>query len=225
MIRSLGRLIGLSLLGQWVDSLPRVQAAWIRLGVVLVVFTAPAMAVLAGAMSYSDVWWWLWLDAFTVGAWTIVALAARRASRQNLTLFVVHYFAMFTLLPAVVYALVAVPKLPLTGGGIDLVILGVASLVLHGWLTRRLWWRADALRGNGSEWSLMLLPYLRLAVVYAGLFLPLSVAGLAQGDTRPVSGPDIVRATLILLAAKLALEVVLAVVHLVRAHQGRPTRA
>lgn len=223
MVRGLARLIGLTLLGAWVDGLPRVRAAWLRLAVVLVVFGSPVAAVASGAMGYSDVWWWLWLDAFVVGVWVIVSLVARRADRFSVVFFVAHYFAMFTLLPAVLHAWLMVPRLPLSAEWWGLVVLGAASLVVHGWTSRRAWWRAGPLPPGRAPLASTVYPYLRLAVVYAGLFLPLSIAGFPHGDSRPLSSPDTLRATLLLVVLKLVLEIVLALVHLLRTY--RATRA
>lgn len=240
MITALARIIGLPLLGRLIDQLPPRVAAAMRLLVVLATFGSPLLLLRAGRITYSDAWFWLWLDAFVVGVWTIVTLVARQRSSFERTFFVVHYFLMFTLLPGVLYAWLYTPVLPLSGSWATLLVLGAASLVVHGWLTRGLWWgpglpravrRLGAPRGfAGFEFSSLrvyVLPYLRLAVVYAGLFLPLSIEGAragtaaAQLNAAQLDAAQVVRAGTWLLGLKLALELSLAVGDLWRAVRPR----
>ena len=112
MITPLARLIGVTALGSWLDRQPEWTAAWLRLGVVLVVFATPLLALAFGRLAYGDAFWWLWLDAFVVGVWTLVTLVSRRAPGDAVAFFAVHYLVMFTLIPGVLYAWLLGPQLP-----------------------------------------------------------------------------------------------------------------
>lgn len=217
MIQSLGRLLGFTALGLWLDRQPRRVGAMLRLVVVLVAFGVPVVLAAMGRLNYSEVWWWLWIDAFVVGVWTIFAL--RKDSFA--WFFAIHYMGMFTLGSAVLWVLAMAPLLPMETRWWVLVIVGAVSFVLHGWLTRRYWYNPEALGADRPRGGHMVVPYLRLGVVYAGCFIPLSIAGVPGGDDRPISLDDTVRATVILMVAKLVLEVILAVIHLVRSRRRK----
>lgn len=220
MIRRLARLIGLTLLGSWLERRSPITAAFLRLGLVVLVFGSPLVAVGSGTMTYSDVWWWLWIDAAIVGIWVVVMMRAQSVSPSLITFMVVHYFVMFTLVPAVLYAVYMVPRLPLSQQPWGLVVLALASFVLHGWGTRRGWWNPHgeptppAWRHPRRALRLSLVPYLRLAVVYVGVFLPLALGHLDR--PMPATPEDVMRTAVLLVWIKLGLELVLATVHLVR---------
>lgn len=220
MITALARLIGVTALGAWLDRRPPLLAAWLRLVAVVLLFGLPLVGAIAGRLTYADAFWWLWIDAFVVGVWTLVTLISRRADAGAITFFAVHYLFMFTLIPGVLFGWLLGRQLPPAQAWATLVVLAAASLVLQGWVTRRRWWPpsdADARRPTtGEVVALSLWPYLRLAVVYAGLFLPLAIPAVAQFGAQPVTQADAAGVTVWLLAIKLGLELLLALVHVVR---------
>lgn len=101
MIRVRATLIGLRLAGRWVERRSPVVIALLRIVLVVLVFGFPLAALRWGAMTYSDVWWWLWLDAAIVGGWAIVMMRAQRVSPFTIAFMVAHYFVVFMLFPAI----------------------------------------------------------------------------------------------------------------------------
>lgn len=212
MIQRLARLLGFTAFGLWLSRQPRRVAVVAQLAIVLLAFGIPVALAALGRLNYAEVWWWLWVDALIVGVWTIVALRGQPSAG----FFAIHYLGMFTLLPGLLVALLLSRTLPMETRWWVIAIVGVVSFVVQGWLSRRYWLRPDTLGAGRPGAGAMVLPYLRLAVVYAGMFIPLSIAGVPQGDDRPISLDDTIRATVILTAIKLLLEVILALIDLIR---------
>lgn len=182
------------------------------MALVVVAFGIPVVLAAMGRINFSEAWWWLWVDAFVVGVWTILALRGQSAAG----FFVIHYLGMFTIGSGALFGLVVSRDLPMETRWWVIAIVGAGSFLIQGWLSRRYWYRPEALGAKRPGGGAMVLPYLRLGVVYLGAFIPLTIAGVPQGDDRPINLDDVVRAAVLLTVFKLVLEVILALIDLVR---------
>ena len=223
MIPMLARMIGLTLFSRHVDRLSPVTAALLRLVMVLVVYGSLLWATLSGSLGYTSLYWWLWIDAFVVGCWVPVILSRHQRQRSMVPFWLIHYMGFFTLTPGLLFHFLISRRLGVDESGWVLVLAAVVSLVLHGWLTHRQWWGSPPpLSGKGVAW-LMVVPYLRLAVVYVGTFLTISVRGVKLESREPIDWDGVHTAGVALAWTKVGLELVLALLGIVLAlvHQAR----
>lgn len=206
----MARLLGMTLVGAWLDRQPPVVAALGRLLVVIVIFGLPVVFALTGALTFWEAWWWLWVDALVVGFWAIVALS----SWTSRVFFTFHYLIMFTGISAIVMATHTGHGLPRTITWWSLAVFGVVSFIVHGWQTRGQWYPPAGHGSPLSDNAIMTYPYLRLAVVYFGVFVPITVPGSLATDPAEVDPATTLMPTVVLMSVKLVLELLLALINL-----------
>ncbi|GGL38128.1 hypothetical protein H9L10_12525 [Phycicoccus endophyticus] len=216
LLGGLGRLVGLRLVLRMTAGLPRRAARALLLATVLVVNVAPAVAVLTGAVGYGDVWLWLAVEVVTIYVWTLArALATREPGGPALgvAFFGVHY-GMFALVPFLLGALLVLPAAPLRSPLLTVLVLGGLGFLAVGWSVA-----GAVVAGRRPSVGDYVRAYARMFLAYAALLLPL-VAGTKDGTLLPLTDSRQRLLALVVLLAKLALELVL-VVGIERRPDGR----
>ena len=228
LLAGLGRVLGVQLALRIGDGLsPRATRALLVL-VVVVAGLAPVAAVLTGAIGYGDVWLWLAVEVLTIYAWTMVRLVrtARGTGADGaavrgfaLPFFGLHY-GLFALVPFVVGLFLILPWSPVRSPWLTVVVLGGLGFLALGWSVRGLL-RDRVPVGLGGYVQ----AYARMMLAYAALFVPLVAAGQSSASTdqpiQPVSEGRETAVSVMVLLAKLALELALVLVFTARTRGGR----
>ena len=228
LLAGLGRVLGVQLALGLGDGLSERASRRLLAMVVLVAGLAPVVAVLTGAIGYGDVWLWLAIEVLTIYAWTMVRLVrahAVGATGQFAVGFFGLHFGGFALVPFVLGLFLVLPWSPLHSPWLTVVWLGGLGFLAHGWSVRRE--VRDRVRvGIGTYVQ----AYARMILAYAALFVPLLAAGRSSASTDdplpPISATREAAVAVLVLLAKLALELALVLAWRVREGEmvifGRP---
>lgn len=221
MLTPLARILGLVLLGRWIDQLPPALARWVRLVVVLVVGFTPLFALWADLINYADALFWLQIETVTIWFWSSLRLwtadrfaaasgSARRGRGRSpgggfaRTFFPVHYGA-FTLLPLLIGAGIYDRHLPPKSPLLVFVVVGLASLLVYGWSIR-----GSLLNGHPFEALDWVHAYARMAISYAALFIGIPLIPHESNGVDVLGNPGLGPALgSLVLGLKLIVEVVL----------------
>lgn len=228
LLSGIGRVLGLHLVARLSADLPPRVARRVLLVFVAIGNLAPVTAVLSGRISYGDVWLWLAVEVLTIYVWTLVrSLSARRAVPADrrwsmapgsggafATVFFAFHYGAFAIVPFVVGIATVLPASPLRSPVLTVVVLGGIGFLAAGWA------QAGAVLDHvPPSIGDYVRAYLRMALAYAALFLPL-VGRSGDGDVGRIDAGLATTLAVGVLLAKLVLE--LAVVGAVeRREDGR----
>lgn len=187
-VNVLVRIVGFHALTELAARLPRPIARLVSLALVLVSNLLPLVGVLAGWMSFADVFVLYWLETALLGLFAVVRIATAtgdprqtRASRlKTAAVFVLHFGSVVTLLGFIVAWMVGAAvdmgeqaaadgmtwfADPPTLGWGSWILAGVGMVLCHVWMLAAYWFGREE-RRLYSSWQCMWAPYPRVLVLY-----------------------------------------------------------